>query len=97
MSTLEHIKTRATHMCIVQNKFSKYVIHYYAAVNWFTGAVYIKMMTGTIGSKQNQEEAEVFMVSTAYTAQAHTHACLCSHIKAWFKNQSPAKGSMASR
>lgn len=46
----------------MQSPFNKYVIYYYAAVNWFTGALHIKMMTGTLGSKEDQAKAEKYQV-----------------------------------
>lgn len=34
----------------MQGKLARWCIYYYAAVNWFTGAVYIKLMSGTVGT-----------------------------------------------
>lgn len=35
--------------CCMQRAYSEWKIYYYAAVNWYTGALYIKLMTGTRG------------------------------------------------
>lgn len=55
----------------LQNKFKKWKIYYYAAVNAYTGALYMKMMTGTVGKGVGKTEYTV----RKQTTNANMYMC----------------------